>query len=121
MIATKPLGLADAMLQKLRQKHQEERGMPDELNQYLDETLAPTNTDVLAYWRSKEVVWPTLSAMARDHLAVPATSASSERAFSAGADLHLDGKRNSLNTQAISAILLQQNWLRNGLMSHVSS
>ena len=44
-----------------------------------DETLNP-----LEYWANNSQRFPALSMMARDYLAVPGTSAASERAFSAG-------------------------------------
>ena len=60
---------------------------PDELKQYLDAPPAESETDVLQWWKAHAAVYPCLAAMARDYLAIPATSAPVERVFSAGTRL----------------------------------
>lgn len=55
-----------------------------EIIRYFRERLLNRKTDIWAWWRSKEFEYPILSEMARDYLSRPATSASSERAFSKG-------------------------------------
>ena len=59
------------------------------MNDYLRSSLEklPPSIDVAKYWKLNSTQWPDLSALARDYLAIPATSAASERAFSTGRDL----------------------------------
>jgi hypothetical protein len=49
--------------------------------------------------------------MARDHLAIPATSAASERVFSNGSDI-ITKKRNRLSPPTIRYLLCLRNWGR---------
>ena len=53
-----------------------------EIQDYLCTSNKGPKTDVLKYWRSKMSIYPSLAAMARCFLAIPATSAPSERVFS---------------------------------------
>lgn len=50
--------------------------------------------------------------MARDYLAIPATSASSERVFSTGRHLISD-TRNCLSAKTIQACLCLKSWFKN--------
>jgi hypothetical protein len=45
------------------------------------------DTNVLKHWASKEYGYPIIAQIARDHLAIPATSAASESVFSIGGDI----------------------------------
>lgn len=54
----------------------------DQLEAYINEPAADEAVDVLAYWRSRENQWPELARMARRYMAIPASSAPSERCFS---------------------------------------
>jgi hypothetical protein len=49
--------------------------------------------------------------MARDYLAIPATSASSERLFSSGKNLITDN-RNCLAEDTIEAVECLKNWMK---------
>ncbi|MBW0563225.1 hypothetical protein O181_102940 [Austropuccinia psidii MF-1] len=62
-----------------------------ELQRYFSEHPEPKDTDTLGFWRSRGNFFPTLAVMARNGLAIPATSAPSERVFS--------GSRRSLSYQ----------------------
>ena len=53
-------------------------------------------TDILKYWAAKQYQYLIVARIARDYLAIPATSAPSERVFSNGADI-LTKKRNRLS------------------------
>ena len=65
-------------------------------------------TDCLFWWRGKrQQQYPRLSELARRVLAVPATSAASERLFSK-AGLIITKKRNSLTGNTVSVLV----WLR---------
>ena len=54
---------------------------------YQNSPASPRGTDILAFWKSNEVNYPVLAAMARDYLTVQSSSVSAERAFSSGTDL----------------------------------
>lgn len=70
----------------------------------------------LDYWKFKEKTYPVLAAMARDYLAVPATSCSSERLFSAAGNV-ISEKRSRLNADTLRALLCLKNWYQSGLFS----
>jgi hypothetical protein len=57
----------------------------------------PRDTNILQYWASKEYKFSTIAYIARDHLAIPATSASSECVFSIGSNI-VTKKYNRLGT-----------------------
>jgi hypothetical protein len=62
--------------------------MPSEYDRYLSlPQLSRINADVLQFWKSNLLNFPTLAAMAKDYLTVQASSVPSERAFSSGTDL----------------------------------
>lgn len=89
----------------------------DHLEEYLHEEVEEQDVDVLEFWKSKRFKWPRLSIMARDYLAVTATSASSEREFSIGRDL-LGICRNSL---AMQACICLRSWMRGGFVNDNSN
>ena len=64
----------------------EEQAALSEVKQYFD---APRykGGDAIVFWNANRYTYPILSAMARDFLAIQASSVPSERAFSAGANL----------------------------------
>jgi hypothetical protein len=55
------------------------------------------DTDIFKYRASKEYEFSIIVQIARDHLAIPATSAASEYVFSVGGDI-VTKKRNRLGT-----------------------
>ncbi|MBW0482339.1 hypothetical protein O181_022054 [Austropuccinia psidii MF-1] len=55
-----------------------------ELQRYFAEPPEPKDTDILVFWRSRGSLFPTLAVMAQNYLAIPATSAPSERVFYGG-------------------------------------
>jgi hypothetical protein len=67
--------------------------------------------DVLAWWKLHQGIYPNLSRMARDYLAIPATSASSERLFSSCKDL-ITARRNNLNEDTIQAHECLKSWIK---------
>jgi|SRR5690348_164678 hAT family C-terminal dimerisation region len=69
-----------------------------EMERYLATPVAEPSTDILGWWKQHADTYPCLARMARDYLAIPATSAPTERVFSAGADLITD-KRGSLGEE----------------------
>ncbi|KAJ7956570.1 Zinc finger BED domain-containing protein DAYSLEEPER [Quillaja saponaria] len=86
----------------------------DELTQYLSEAPAPIPTDVLEWWKANSTRYPLLSMMARDFLAVQATSAVPEELFC--------GKGNEINKQrfciphdSTQAVLCIKSWMQVGI------
>jgi hypothetical protein len=62
------------------------------------------DTNVLKYRASKEYEYPIITRIARDHLAIPATSAASKSVFSIGGDI-ITGKRNKLGVDNTRRLL----------------
>ena len=63
----------------------------------------------LRYWASKEYEFPIVAQIARDHLAIPATSAASESVFSVGSDI-ITKKRNRLGAGNTRRLLCLRDW-----------
>ncbi|KAJ1692639.1 hypothetical protein LUZ63_009337 [Rhynchospora breviuscula] len=86
-----------------------------ELEQYLTEPLddiaLEEQFDILAWWKLKVPKYPVLSRLARDILAVPASTVASESTFSTSGRT-LSVVRNSLNDESIEALICAQDWLR---------
>jgi len=89
--------------QDLLSKHVNATSNPDrEIQQYRCLSIAPD--DVLAWWCTQQETYPRLSMLARVILALPATSAPSERIFST-AGLTVNAKRSSLAPSAVDKIV----------------
>ena len=90
----------------------ETRTCSEELQKYLANEPCPLNDKNLLYWwRINGVKYPRLSAMARDYLAVQATSVPSKQLFSKAGDV-VTKKRASLSPSTIQATLCLQSWAR---------
>ncbi|CAI5952711.1 unnamed protein product [Closterium sp. NIES-64] len=79
----------------------------DEVGRYLSERVQG-DVSALEYWRSATNM-QTLRRMARDYLAIRATSASSERVFSLGRNL-ISWKRHRLVSQRTRASMILRSW-----------
>ena len=86
----------------------------DELTQYLSESPAPTKTDVLEWWKVNSTRYPRLSAMARDFLAVQATSVKPDELFYSKGD-EIDKQRFCIPHDSTQAILCIKSWTQRGL------
>ncbi len=89
----------------------------DELESYLSlgpELIPDGHNGLLIYWKNACSKWPHLASMARDYLAVPASSAGSERSFSTGRDL-LGLNRHRLLPESMEASIRLRSWLRAGI------
>lgn len=62
----------------------EEDKVKAELTAYLMSPGVDSDTDPLHWWQANEAIFPRLSKLAKKYLCIPATSAPSERVFSAG-------------------------------------
>ncbi|KAL0007375.1 hypothetical protein SO802_008877 [Lithocarpus litseifolius] len=83
-----------------------------EFNHFIDEGVLnrSENFDILAWWKSNDLEYPTLQRFARDNLAFPITTIASESAFSTSGSL-LSPHRSKLHPKTIEAMMCAQNWL----------
>ena len=87
-----------------------------EIDEYLQEGLVGFNDpefDLLAWWKGNASKYKVLHLIARDLLAAPVSTVSSESVFSTGGRI-LDVFRSSLSSDMAEAIICSQNWLRAG-------
>ena len=84
-----------------------------ELDQYLKEQLTPRKEeiDILYWWKVKSEIYPVLSRIARDVLAIPASTVPSESAFSTGGRVVSD-YRSSLTPTTVEALICLQDWFK---------
>jgi hypothetical protein len=83
-----------------------------EVEHYLDLTpkAGSIDVDVLKWWKAQAEDLPLLAAMARKILAIPATSASSERLFSSGGNV-VTTQRMCLDPQTVEKLVFyHDNW-----------
>lgn len=81
------------------------RLLRDQVQQYLEEAkLSDWDTPVLSWWGSNESKFPAIAKLARLVLAVPATSAASESAFSFS-NLVISARRSSISPFHASQVL----------------
>ena len=90
-----------------------------ELDHYLEEPVLPWSQDfdILNWWKTNGIKYPTLQLIARDFLAIPVSTVASESAFSTGGrvvSLH----RSRLHPDTLEALMCSQNWLWNELQGN---
>lgn len=69
------------------------------------------NFDILGWWQMNSAEYPTLSRMAADILAAPASTVASESAFSTGKRV-LSDFRSRMTTKTVEALVCLQDWIR---------
>jgi len=104
------------MLASQFERHMEEvetEPNDSELSRYLaDKREKRTKEfDILDYWKVSSNKYPILSLLAKDVLAVPASTVPSESAFSTGGRI-IDPLRCSLSTSTVEALICTQSWLQ---------
>ncbi|XP_024978929.1 zinc finger BED domain-containing protein RICESLEEPER 2-like [Cynara cardunculus var. scolymus] len=81
------------------------QAVKSELECYLEEKLMPrvNNLNILDYWKTYEVRYPTLARIARDILAIPISTVASESVFSIGVQMeaHLEALCGAIMTEKI--------------------
>ncbi|XP_062206557.1 zinc finger BED domain-containing protein RICESLEEPER 2-like isoform X1 [Phragmites australis] len=84
-----------------------------ELDKYLEEETVPVGVDfdILQFWKMYSTKYPILARMARDLLAVPASTVASESAFSTGERV-INDYRSRLSSDTIEALICLQDWIR---------
>lgn len=83
-----------------------------ELDIYLDEQSESSNEnfDIFLWWKTNAEKYPVLSTMARDFLAIPLSTVSSESAFSCGGKI-LGDTQTSLKPTSLEALVCGKDWL----------
>uniref|UniRef100_A0A803MX63 BED-type domain-containing protein n=1 Tax=Chenopodium quinoa TaxID=63459 RepID=A0A803MX63_CHEQI len=86
-----------------------------ELDYYLEEArerrVEGEMFDILGWWKEKSDKYKVLSTLAKDILAIPISTVSSESAFSTSGRI-LDHIRSSLGPNMVEALVCTQDWLR---------
>ena len=76
-----------------------------------EEYVADNNSfDILVWWKTHAKKYPVLSTMARNFLAIPLSTVSSESAFSLGGRI-LGETRSSLTPEMLEALVCGKDWL----------
>jgi len=81
-----------------------------EVDIYLEEKVELPQVDPIEWWRTYESRFPNLSRMARDYLAIPATSVPSEHCFSIAGNV-LTKRRSAMTEGMANAIMCCKYWL----------
>lgn len=81
----------------------------DEITAYLGRQREPETVDPLQWWKSHEKEYPTVAKMARDHLAIAASSIEDERVFSAS-EYQLAKKRCSMLPSTLRRLVCVRYW-----------
>uniref|UniRef100_A0A7N2MX95 Transposase n=1 Tax=Quercus lobata TaxID=97700 RepID=A0A7N2MX95_QUELO len=92
-------------------------GCVDEVAKYLMENIEGENDktfNILAWWKFNTNKYSILSRLARDVLAVPVSTVTSESAFSTGGRI-LDPFRSSLAPEMVQSLICTQNWLQSSV------
>lgn len=76
----------------------------NEVEEYLKEDMISFNQCPFNWWLNKKDKYPILAKIARIHLAIPATSTSSERLFSDAGNL-LSAKRTRINSELFKSLM----------------
>ena len=86
-----------------------------ELDQYSNEPLLnwkeDNHFDILSWWKAHGANCPILARIARDVLAVPASTVASESAFSAGGRV-VHKYRSRLDPHVVEALICTKDWIR---------
>jgi hypothetical protein len=102
-ISTVPLLSALLTTQKKRKGERRTSTVADEVNRYLDED-STEDDDPLAWWKQKEPLYSRVARLARKYLALPASSAPSERIFSK-MNVVVDKRRASLDPDRVERMV----------------
>lgn len=95
-----------------------ERSWRCETDEYLTGGRAPKDQNDLEYWKMHSNAYSSLSRMARDYLAIQATSAPVERLFSQ-ASLKIKKQRSHLNDDSSKYLLCLNSWTKSDLSDRI--
>ncbi|CAO2176214.1 unnamed protein product [Urochloa humidicola] len=109
VLAKRQLGQDFANFKSSRRKT---RAPKSEFDIYFEEDCVEdiANFNILAWWKAYADKFPILSIMARDFLAIPLSTVSSESAFSLGGRI-LGESRSSLTPEMLEALICGKDWL----------
>lgn len=88
---------------------------PDEVNLYEFQKQEDQRSDILGWWKTKSVLLPNLSKIAKHYLCVPASSAAAERLFSQ-AGLIVSTKRCSILAENLEKILILEQLIKKNII-----
>ncbi|KAL6856181.1 hypothetical protein ACP4OV_018983 [Aristida adscensionis] len=88
------------------------RVLRSELDSYLEKEHVRKDEkfEILTWWKTNANKYPVLSTMARDFLAIPLSTVSSESAFSCGGRI-LGDTRSSMTPKTLEALVCGKDWL----------
>lgn len=107
------VSFAEEIARKKRRAMMSREITTDELTQYLSDPPAPIPTDVLEWWKVNSTRYPRLSVMARDFLAVQATSVAPEELFCSKGD-EVDKQRIGMSHDSTQALCIKS-WTQGGI------
>ncbi|KAL5546503.1 hypothetical protein UlMin_006190 [Ulmus minor] len=83
-----------------------------ELDLYLDDEVLPRNAnfDILSWWKTNSLKYPTLGKIARDILAIPIIAVASESTFSTCGRC-VSPSHNRLHPRTVKTLVCTQDWL----------
>ena len=83
-----------------------------EMEKYESYSFAPRDSNILYWWKTNEMMFPLLAKIARTILAIPSSSAKSERVFSTGGNI-VTAKRCRLGPKKVEElIVIRENMAR---------
>lgn len=102
------VSIISTLLKKSKKKKRANTSLDDEITQYLEEDVE-NDVEPLVWWRQKEPRFPRVARLAKKYLALPASSAPSERIFSK-MNAVVDKRRASLDPDRVERIVfIKQN------------
>ncbi|CAL0301694.1 unnamed protein product [Lupinus luteus] len=83
-----------------------------ELDHYLEEDVIKRtkNFDILNWWKTNGIMYPTLQAISKDLLAIPISTVASESAFDTSGRI-LSPHRTRLNWTTLEALMCARSWI----------
>ena len=83
-----------------------------ELDYYLKESIMPRTLDfdVLSWWKTNGIKYPTLQMIVRDIYAIPVSTVASKSAFSTSGKV-VSKHRNRLHPNTLDTLMCAQSWL----------
>ncbi|KAK2408991.1 zinc finger BED domain-containing protein RICESLEEPER [Trifolium repens] len=100
--------------------HKDDPTTKTEIESYFQEERVPYNSsidlDILGWWKANSTRYPILASIAREVLAIPATTVASESAFSTGGRVVGD-YRTCLTPKMVEALVCTQDWFKGASIS----
>ncbi|XP_021741535.1 zinc finger BED domain-containing protein DAYSLEEPER-like [Chenopodium quinoa] len=96
----------------LNERKKNKVGVTTELDYYLDEDVLPRTNDfnVISWWHTNGLKYPTLQSIARDVLAIPVSKLDSGAVFCTVGRV-LEQYYNKLDEETVEALMCRRDWL----------